>query len=215
MRQLLLPVDPGGWRDAPLVPGFGLRLLANVLADVLIWRSRTAAAERGAAKFRGAPTFRTGIPVPASDLHSFARGELDMDLLDLLLRACLALSWRNVRPEWARTEMSIPDTTLGLLQPLATGFSPGNRGDDESDEPVPALAPDWAARLAAGQVRAVHNEAASRLHRAGWTAVTADPEVAIGSGAQIAAALVPRCVRPQAVLSTIAFRTNPRTEELS
>ena len=53
MRQVLLPVDPpvpgdrsqpnGRWRDAPLVPGFGSRPLPLVLADVLIWRSRTAA----------------------------------------------------------------------------------------------------------------------------------------------------------------------------
>ena len=29
MRQILLPVDPGGWRDAPVVPGFGTRPLAK------------------------------------------------------------------------------------------------------------------------------------------------------------------------------------------
>ena len=87
MRQILLPVDPpvpgdrsqpnGRWRDAAIVPGFGSRPLPLVLADVMIWRSRTALAERDQEKFRGVPTFRSGIPVPAADLHAFARGELD------------------------------------------------------------------------------------------------------------------------------------------
>jgi CRISPR-associated protein Csx17 len=215
MRQILLPVDSGGWRDAPLVPGFGVRPLPDVLADVLIWRSRTAAAEHGAAKFRGVPTFRTGIPVPAADLHAFAADQLDEKRLHLLLRACLALNWRNVRQDWARAEPGIPDTTLGLLQPLAAGLNPGEPRDEEGDEPVPALSPDWAARLVAGQVRQVHDEAAARLSQAGWTAVPAPLNRNRVDGVRIAAALVPRCLRPKDVLSTIAFRTNPLAEELS
>jgi CRISPR-associated protein Csx17 len=215
MRQILLPVDPGGWRDAPLVPGFGARLLSDVLADVLIWRSRTAAADHDAAKFRGVPTFRTGIPVPAADLHAFASDGLDPKRLDLLLRACLALSWRNVRQDWAPAGPGIPDTTLGLLQPLAAGLNPGEPRDEEGDEPVPALSPDWAARLAAGQVRRVHDEAAARLSQVGWTAVPAPLTRHPGDGVRVAAALVPRCLRPKDVLSTIAFRTKPLAEELS
>ncbi len=217
MRQILLPVDPGGWRDAPLVPGFGARALPDVLADVLIWRSRTAAAEREAGMFRGVPTFRTGIPVPAADLHAFAAGQLDERKLGLLLRACLALSWRNVKQNWAPTGPGIPDTALGLLQPLAAGLNPGEprEGESEGDEPVPALGPDWAARLAAGRVCQVHDEAAARLGQAGWTAVPAPPNRNPGDGVRIAAALVPRCLRPTNVLSMIASRAKPLTEELS
>lgn len=215
MRQILLPVDPGGWRDAPLVPGFGARPLCDVLADVLIWRSRTAAAERDAAKFRGVPTFRIGIPVPAADLHAFAEGELDPKKLDLLLRACLVLDWRNVRQDWALAKPGIPDTTLGLLQPLAAGVTTGEPHEDEGDDPVSALAPDWATRLAAGQVRQVHNEAAARLTQAGWTSVPAPINPNPDDGVCIAAALVPRCQRPKDMLSIIAFRTKPPTEELS
>ena len=110
LRQILLPIDPpapgdrsqpnGRWRDAPLIPGFGSRRLPEVLADVLIWRSRTAAAERGEEQFRGITTFRLGIPVPAADLHAFAAGGLNEKMLGLFLRACLALNWRNVRHEW-------------------------------------------------------------------------------------------------------------------
>jgi CRISPR-associated protein Csx17 len=215
MRQILLPVDPTGWRDAPLVPGFGARALPDVLADVLIWRSRTAVTEHDAAKFRGVPTFRTGIPVPTADLHAFAAGQLDDRKLDLLLRACLALSWRNVRQDWAPAGPGIPDTTLGLLQPLAAGLNPGEPRENEGDDPAPALGPDWATRLAAGRVRQIHDEAAARLSQAGWTAVPAPPNQNPGDGARIAAALVPRCLRPKDVLSMIAFRTKPLAEELS
>jgi CRISPR-associated protein Csx17 len=211
LRQVLLPIDPpaagdksfpnGRWREAPLIPGFGARGLPEVLADVLIWRSRTAAAERGEEKFRGVTTFRFGIPVPAADLHAFASGELDERRLDLLLRACLSLNWRNVRHDWIPARPAVPVTSLGLLQGLAVGVTPGDGG---GDEPELALSPDWAARLAAGQVRAVHDEAAARLRQAGWDAVPPPPLGSAGNGARIAAALVPRCLRPRSVLSAIA-----------
>lgn len=223
MRQILLPVDPAErgsqprWRAAPIVPGFGARPLANVLADVLIWRSRTAAAEHDAAKFRGVPTFPSGIPVPAADLHALAGGQLDDARLDLLLRACLALTWRNVTHAWPPAVPDVPVTTLGLLHPLAAGLRPGNRRDEPDDEPIPGLSPEWATRLAAGQVRQVHDEAAARLRQAGWTAVPAPPEHATPDGTRIAAAVVPRCQRTtrRAVLRTLAFETNPQSEELS
>ena len=216
LRQVLLPIDPpvsgdrlqpnGRWRDAPLIPGFGSRDLAEVLADVLIWRSRAAAAERGEEKFRGVTTFRLGIPVPAADLHAFASGELDDTRLGLFLRACLALNWRNVRYEWSPARLGIPVTTLGLLHPLAVGIA----ADDGGDEPRLALSPDWAARLVAGQVRAVHNEAAARLRRVGWDAVPAPPEGSAGDGVRIAAALVPRCLlRRPSVLSVLAKQIKP------
>jgi len=216
LRQVLLPIDPpvpgdrlqpnGRWRDAPLIPGFGSRDLAELMADVLVWRSRAAAAERGEEKFRGVTTFRLGIPVPAADLHAFAAGQLDETMLDLLLRACLALNWRGVRHEWSPVRSGVPVTTLGLLHPLAAGIAPGER---DGDEPELALSPDWAPRLAAGQVPAVHDEAAARLRRVGWDAVPAPPEGCAGHGVRIAAALVPRCLHPRSVLSTIAKHIKP------
>ncbi len=134
MRQILLPGRPADagskprWRDAPIVPGFGARALTDVLADVLIWRLRTAAAERDAARFRGVPTFTSGVPVPSADLHAFALGaqaSFDEAELDLYLRACLALNWRGVRPKWTAEKPAIPVTTLALLHPLAIGLRPG------------------------------------------------------------------------------------------
>ena len=218
MRQLLLPVDPAGasgvggqprWRDAPLVPGFGARPLTDVLADVLIWRSRTAAAEHNARDFRGVPTFTSGIPVPAADLHALAGNQLDEAKLDLYIRASLALNWRNVRADWPAEKPDVPVTTLALLHPLATGLSLRNPRDERDDEPVPALAPEWATRLTFGQsaqVRRVHDEAAARLRQAGgWITAPAPPDHATPDGARIAAALVPRCRAPRAVLRMIAF----------
>jgi CRISPR-associated protein Csx17 len=220
MRQLLLPVDPAGaggvgsqprWRDAPLVPGFGARILTDVLASVLIWRSRTAVADHNADNFRGVPTFPSGIRVPAADLHALVADELDKTKLDLYLRACLALNWRNVRWNWTAVQPDVPVTTLALLHPLAAGFRQGNPRDVPDNERVPALAAEWATRLASGQpsqVQIVHREAAARLRQAtDWTMVPEPPDYAIPprAGILIAAALVPRCLNPRAVLRMVAF----------
>jgi CRISPR-associated protein Csx17 len=205
MRQILLPIDPhaGGsdrakdWRGAPLVAGFGLRPLRRVLADVLVWRCQTACDEESEAEqFRGAPTFRRGVRVPEADLHAFTTGLLDDAELDLWLRACLALDWRGVSVQWTgQPDPVIVDPTLGLLQPLAEGLAPVGG----AASPKLALEPDWASRLAAGQVAAVHAESAARLRQAGWQAVQCQPRSAV-TGADIAAALVPRCVAPQSMM---------------
>jgi CRISPR-associated protein Csx17 len=220
MRQILLPIDPpdpadrasrayrnGRWRESAVVAGFGLRPLRQVLADVLAWRCRTAAGDVDQQAFRGVPTFRDGVLVPAADLHALATGLLDDERLDLLLRACLALDWRRVRHAWSASGSVTPVPTLGLLQPLAEGLLPRQTGKEpatrqagqvpaarpaDGDVPRLALSPDWANRLIAGQVAAVHQEAAARLRQAGWLAVPALPEPA-ASGISIAAALVPRC----------------------
>lgn len=210
MRQILLPLDPPNrWRDAPVITGFGTRPLASVLADVLVWRSRTAIAERDSARFRGTPTFPSGIGVPAAHLHAWVAGELDDTKLDAYLRACLALNWRNVKPGWAPARPGLPVTTLALLHPLAAGLRPGNPRNEPDDEPAWALQPDWAARLASGtvhQVQRVHQEAAARLRRAGdWVTPPAPPGEITPDGVRIAAALVPRCLNPRAVLRMIAF----------
>ncbi len=221
LRQVLLPVDPpvtgdrsqpnGRWRDSPVIAGFGSLGLTQTLAEVLVWRSRTAAGERDQDRFRGITTFRAGIPVPAADLHDFAAGRLDEDKLDLFVRACLALSWRNAHHDWPPRGPDIPLTTLGLLQPLAHGIAPGG---GHGDEPALALSADWPARLTAGQVGAVHSEAAARLRQAGWDAVQAPPEPAACDGTRVAAALVPRCLRPRSVLSRIATHiTSPDSGE--
>jgi CRISPR-associated protein Csx17 len=214
LRQILLPIDPaapggkgqpnGRWRDAPLVAGFGSRDLFEVLADVLIWRSRAAASERGEEDFRGVTTFRAGIAVPAADLHAFASGTLNPGDLGLFLNACLALNWRGVRPDWGPAGPCVPNATLGLLHPLAAGIGTG-----DSDEPDLALSPDWPTRLAAGQVLKVHREAAARLRRAGWEATPPPPQSSAGVGTRIAAALVPRCASPRSVLRVIAKQTKP------
>ncbi|HMH94057.1 MAG TPA: type I-U CRISPR-associated protein Csx17 [Streptosporangiaceae bacterium] len=243
MRQILLPLDPadpahryGRWRDTALVPGFGLRPLRPVLADVLAWRSRTAADEASAGErhgdeagtggtsgpggtaFRGVPTFRRGIPVPHADLHAFAAGPaspggslIDEGELDIWLRACLALGWRGARHSWRRAEPALPVPALALLHPLAEGVA--ERGNPDA---LPlALGPDWAVRLAAGQVETVHADAARRLRQAGWNAVPAPavppgngvPAVGrIADGTSLAAALVPRCDGAQDLLKNFAIK---------
>lgn len=238
MRQILLPIDPptpaertrgGRWRHSALVPGFGLRALRQVLADVLVWRSRTAAAELDQQqKFRGVATFRSRIAVPAADLHAFARGIVDEASLELWLRACLALDWTGVRHQWTADDPAIPVPTLGLLHPLALGLTstearkarraattvgvPETAAEEAADEPKLALRPDWAARLAAGQVHTVHAEAASRLRQAGWEAVPPSPAKDAESGVLIAAALVPRCLNPLPILRKLASPIRQTTD---
>jgi hypothetical protein len=187
-----------------VVPGFGARPLVDVLADVLAWRSRTAPEEADITTFRGVPTFRYGVPVPAGDLHAFAAGQLNGARLDLLLRACLALRWDRVRHDWdPDLDPAVPVPTLALLHPLAAGLAPDGA---EPGTPRLALAPDWAVRLAAGQVGAVHGEAVRRLHQAGWHAVPPLAHID-ANGAAIAAALVPRCRRPiSAMADRVAVR---------
>ncbi len=246
MRQILLPLDPadpahrdGRWRDTPLVPGFGIRPLRPVLADVLAWRSRTAADEAdagarhgdkadppgtGGAAFRGVPTFRLGIRVPHADLHAFAGAAgpggsaIDEVELDLWLRACLALGWRGARHSWGRAEAALPVPALALLHPLAEGVA--ERGNPNA---LPlALGPDWAVRLAAGQVGSVHADAARRLRQVGWDAVPAPeapprndipPASRVAAGTSLAAALVPRCAGAQDLLKNFAIeiKTDPVT----
>jgi CRISPR-associated protein Csx17 len=225
LRHLLLPVEPNGqWRPSPVIPGFGARPLPQVLADVLVWRCRTAVDEPQAGKFRGVPTFRRGVRVPADDLHRFASDEIDDKRLELLLRACLALNWRNPGREWIPVDPRLPVPTLGVLQLLASGLRPGTsvRRDAElpsvggtGEEPELALNPDWATRLVAGQVTAVHGEAAAKLRTAGWEAVPVPPLRPVGI--RVAAALVPRCyLRLRSALPMVAIKIRtPESEEQS
>ncbi len=207
MRQILLPVDPGTpkpeWRDTPLVAGLGMRPLRAVLADVLMWRARTATNEQAGSEAPatlGALTFRRGMLVPDADAHAFATsGYLDDERIDLWLRACLALDWGRVRHSWADAgPPARPVPLLGLLHPFAGGLTP--EGSD-SDTPRVGLGPDWPARLKGGQLRGVHNDAVRRLRQAGWQAAAAPESRATdNAGIYIAAALVPRCQKPQRVL---------------
>ncbi len=230
MRQILLPVDPpvpgdrgrtgGRWRDSAIVPGFGLRPLTDVLTDVLVWRSRTAATEQDhGERFRGVPTFRWGIPVPAADLHALAHGLLDENELDLWMRAFLALGRYPAGWDWPIADRFVPIPELALLHPLAAGLTPraarsaargtppglaGRQGSRVAgEEPKLALRPDWAPRLAAGQVGPVHDEAAARLRQVGWDAVPAPPHP-MADGRRIAAALIPRSRGANSVLRQVA-----------
>jgi CRISPR-associated protein Csx17 len=185
---------------------------------VLAWRSRTAADETGSDEpggpaFRGVPTFRRGIRVPAEDLHALvfdphsgADGPVDEGELEAWLKACLALDWWGAAHRWARPEAAVLRPTLALLHPLAEGLA----SEKDSVATRLALGPDWAVRLAAGRVASVHVDAVRRLRQAGWEGVPASPALP-GDGTAIAAALVPRCSGARQVLSR--FAVNLKAEE--
>lgn len=213
MRELLLPVNPASpgrgpaWRDATRVPGYGIRPLPDVLTDVLLWRARTAADEPGN-DYRGVPTFRAGVPVPADDLHAWAAGRVEGTTVARLTSAMLALSWAGVRHSWSgHRAPAVPVPLLGLLHPLARGMPAGT-------EPALALGPDWPALLAAGHVTRVHDAAVRRLRQAGWSAVASLPNPAI-SGRALAAALVPRCHKVMPILARLAVRIARPDDQLT
>ena len=242
MRQILLPIDPiaGGrdwtkdWRDSPVVPGYGIRPLLTVLADVLTWRARAfpeeerdrAAGPPGqAGAVRGVLTFRRGLEVPAADLHALATGRLDTQLLDMWLSALLALDWsRQAGPlrlaGGGPAPLLIPDPVLGLLAPLAAGRVPapdGSQAEDPGQRERIGMNPDWPARLIAGQVSTVRTDAAARLRQLGWD-VPSLPATARQDrdyGRRVAAALIARCSGSGDVLRKLAvrLRTSPQAAD--
>ena len=212
MRQILLPVDPGWprptWRPTPIVPGFGVRALERVLADVLVWRARTGIDEQssqdGDQPVRGVRTFRLGIPVPAADLHAWVRKQLDDDLVGMWFKACLALDWRGVRPSWTeQPAVELPVPPLGMLHALASGVVSRQDGGDERSGPVLGLQPDWPVRLTAGRLAEVHAEAARWLRLAGIIVADVASDAALREidGYRLTAAIVPRCAHASRVLT--------------
>ncbi len=217
LRSLILPIDPGPhgrpgvWRDAPIVPGYGIRPLRDLLTDVLAWRCRTAADEPAVA-FRGVPTFRAGLRVPAADLHAWAGGRLDdaaLERLERYLHAMVALDWTAVRHRWAgpqpNTVSVVPVPTLALLHTLADGIATSDGGLRL------ALDPGWAVSLRAGHVGRVHNQAARRLRQAGWRTSPAPPAASLHDGRALAAAALPRCSGTVRMLRRIAVEA-PSTD---
>jgi hypothetical protein len=211
MRQILLPVDPGrprpGWRPTPIVPGFGVRPLERVLADVLVWRARTGIDETsgsdGDRPVRGVLTFRLGVPVPAADLHAWLQHRLDDNLVLMWFKACLALDWRGVRPTWTESPVvELPVPLLGVLHALAAGVV-SRQDDADYGGPVLGLHPDWPIRLAGGKLADVHTDAVRRLRLAGITVAEAASDALLREldGARVAAALVPRCAHASGVLT--------------
>ena len=193
LRQILLPIDPpvpgdrsqpnGRWRDAPLVPGLGSEAVAagaGRRADLAVPHRDSPNATRRSSAVSHVPPRASRCPQPTCTCSPGASSTRRPS--DLFLRACLALNWRTCATNGQRARPDIPVATLGLLHPLARGCS--QAGLEEAppggEEPELALNPDWAARLAAGQVRAVHGEAAARLRQAGWDAVPAPPTGSTG-----------------------------------
>jgi CRISPR-associated protein Csx17 len=244
LRDILLPLTPSphgpAWADAPLVAGFGVQPLPYVLAKVAAWRARTAADEREGTGpvFRGVPAFRRGIGVPAADLHSFAAGQLDEKRLEEWLRACLALDWSNsgrrrtggVR--WHQVPAVVPVPVLGLLHPLAAGLEQTTGAvpagaEERGGDALVAMRPDWATRLAAGQVTEVHEEAVMRLRETGWIAAEPLRDVLRPDGTwwipgdhgpdgvHLAAALAPRAQGCFGVLKMLAVRSAPQADTAS
>jgi len=213
-RQLLLPVDPDGrWRDAAVVPGFGLRGLTMCWPTCWPGGCVPRRTSRTAVKFRGAPGFRNGIAVPEGDLHDFAAGRLDAAAISLWLRACLALHWGGVTHTWpmpARTPCRYhtgPAATVRRRDPgqptrrldAGTGVTP-RYGHPTHRRPTGVRARRRGTAVAPGRLRATP---------------LPDRFKSTVDGVAIAAALVPRVRYPQRILrrnlATASDQRDPRT----
>lgn len=170
LRELLIgsPPVPGqsGWR-APVVRGYGIRSLPEVLADVAVWRDQHAL---GAARQAG-----RGLRVVSGhtywcrrdDVTRWVRADLDAGRLDRALAACLSLDWRDWPRAAPSPESDLPDPGFAALAVLACAgvVLPGFVADDPSPLARQGLPDGWPLRLRAGRAAEVVTDAVKLLNR--------------------------------------------------
>lgn len=174
-RRLVMGNIPGplgkDWAEATIA-GLGMRPLIDVLCDAAVWCD-----QHGAESATQDGQTGRGIRVAQkhdywchwTDVHAWARGELDEDLLEQSFLAYLAVLplTRNEKlpamPGWAGSPPLMPVPELALLQALNSGDV--RVSGESADAPVQGLRPGWLLRLRAGRSKEVVKEAAALLNR--------------------------------------------------
>lgn len=192
LRRLLAPLAPNAravlaWtgRPAPVPIGAGV---AAALADVHRRRARPGAVADPAGSsgqqddtdkapaIKGTfSAFVRGLNVTLADAVSLATGQVDLDQLRTDLTGLLLLDWSDVDQPSGRDIPSgeppaVIPPMLALLLPFYADKPLSVRLLDEDVLPTQlVLRPDqsWPSRLAAGEIRAVADDAAARLRAAG------------------------------------------------
>lgn len=168
VRQLIvgrLPAMPREqWVD-PQIRGLGLRSLAAVLADAVVWRARQAG-QPGPVQRGFVPFPVHSLTVPWQEVHAWVSGRLDEHAVLRAFLASLALDWRGVRRHWSDDGApGVPNPELAVLQTFATGrVAAGSVGDVSAGEPIRyGLQRDWPGRLLAEGPTAVRSLSTSAV----------------------------------------------------
>lgn len=191
VRDLVLGIAPRNSTDSwtePVVSGFGIRPLVEVLADLVRWRSQQdeePGCERGFV-----PLPSSAVRIGWSEVHDWVEHpELDSEVNRSFL-ACLALNWWDARlPAAGKLADRPPIPELALLQAFGSGrlgTGAWKSAQEARARGVPwdvavteagvlrqGLDRSWPTRLLADRTRTGHespvlNEVARRLTQLGW-----------------------------------------------
>lgn len=183
-RQIVMGNIPDlydrGWKDAA-VRGLGARPLVDVLCDAAVWCEQHGALSGGGADLQGhgvrVATHHTFRSRTWQDVHSWTRGDLDDQYLEMAFLALLALDWRS---EASSPMLAVPQAAarpplpeLAILQ----GFNSGavRLPDDSTAEPrIQGLQQGWLLRLRADRTQTVMDEATALLNRSRLTRAAPD-----------------------------------------
>lgn len=157
----------------PIVRGYAVKSLEQVLGDVVVWRDQHAdVAGRGVGRgvlvrSRGQNGVKLGYACRPDDVAAWVRGRLDLVRLRHAFAACIALDWSAFRQRRSPAGEGAPDPLLAVVQAAASGEIllpgfPSDAGAPESRQGWPA---GWALRLRAGHVDGVVRDAVRLLNR--------------------------------------------------
>ena len=171
IRRLLVGADPKNPKDPidpeVMVPGIGARPTVDVLADLMVWLVQHPGEDTRPA--RGwLPFLRHRYPVPWTDIHTWAGGLLDDDLVTHHLLAFLAVDWNNRnRADIVKSadECLFLDPTLAILQALASGSVRMRGTAPDATGAAVGLEPGWPLQLRADRVADVHRAASGVINR--------------------------------------------------
>ena len=171
IRRLLVGADPKNPKDPidpeVMVPGLGVRPTVDVLADLVVWLAQHPG--EGTRLARGwLPFLSHRYPVPWTDIHAWVGGLLDDNLVTHHLLAFLAVDWsgRN-RADIVKSddECLFLDSTLAILQALASGSVRVRGTAPDATGVVVGLEPGWSLQLRADRVADVHRASSGVINR--------------------------------------------------
>lgn len=223
LRPLLSPVRAGTggrveWTNRPTLAPLGSGLIP-ALAEAARRRAFPGAvpdpANTEVPSVRGVRiTYSRGLRLRGTDLSALVHGLVDHQRISDLLAGLLTIDWHGLSSHRMHGAPA-PDPTLDMLLPFAAPTGVTIRTEDGSPRTL-LVRPgsDWPAKLTAGAITDVLDDAARRL-RIGGLRFVVTPQPAHIDGAALAAVLLVNASRGDATaaLGRIAVLPDPRTTE--